>query len=401
MTLTLVEQKAEQAITLTPIVDPEGQSEARLPITWCLSESARTLLESNKPYNPHLLIVAMRHDDRTGEWVELSRDLVPLDDGFFTVQFQHGGTNVLKAVVVWPGKDRFVYQMKSSILSYTREGKPKVRLFSIHGGELYDNFPTDNRLDCSEGVLTVSVGPDLVNNSPSRIGMALACPVNLILRKRPRDQCRLRARILFSLPLWPITLVLGLVAGVIAASAALVYVGVCLFLLIQTLLAGKRNIRLKSFTFRPLDPRDIYMYAGPSIWLKKKISPGEYKTRSPFFFLFNPFSLELAAVGAILLGGLITSELHWGLGIYAIGVMLVAGVLVGLINRSGGETDAEYKLRKEREKTAQEERYQAWVTSMSCESRLGLATKEYEERNVVLRKRDKLKGKVCSPYSAQ
>ena len=400
MTLTLVEQKTDQAITLSPIVDPEGQSEARLPITWCLSESARTLLESNKPDSPHLLIVAMRNDERTGEWVELSRDLVPLDDGFFTVQFQHGGTNVLRAVVVWPGKDRAVYQMKSSFLSYTREGKPKVRLFSTHGGELYDNFPTDNRLDCSEGVLAVSVDPDLLNNSPSRIGMALAWPVNLILRQRPRDQCRLRARVLFSLPLWPITVVLGLVAGVIAASAALVYGVVCLFLLIQTLLAGRRNIRLKSFTFRPLDPRDIYMYAGPSIWLHKKIGPDEYKQRSPFFFLVNPISLEVAAVGAIFLGFLITEELHWRLGLYAIGVMLVVGVLVALTSRSGGETDEEYKLRKEREKKAQEESYQAWVTSLSCESRLTTAAQEYEERSVVLRKRDKLKGKVCSPYSA-
>lgn len=401
MTLTLVEQKAEQAITLTPLVDPEGQTEARLPITWCLSERARSLLESYHPDYPHLLIVAMRHDVEKGEWVELSRDLVPLDDGFFTVQFQHGGTNVLKAVVVWPGKDRAVYQMKSSLIGFNREGKPKSTLFSSRNGRLFDTFPTDHRLSCKAGELAVSVDPDLVNTSPSRIGMALAWPANFFLRKKPRDQCRLRARILFSLPLWPITAALAVIVAGLVTVCALVYVAICLFLLIQTLLAGRRNIRLRSFTTRPLDPRDIYRYAGPSVWRKKKIGPDEYMPRSPFLTLVNPFSLELAAFGGVFVGFVLTKELHWALGLYAIAAMVAGGALVALTPNRLNETDEEHRLRKEREKKEDEEWYQDWIASMACESRLTTATQAYEERSVVLRKRDKLKGKVCSPYSAQ
>lgn len=403
MSLSVVEVTEEQAIKLTPLVDPAGQTQARLPITWCLSDRARERLESEKPSKPYLLIVAMRLDERGEEWVELSRDLVPLNKDFFTVQFQHSGRNVLKAAVVWPGTDRFPFQLKSDLLACEGDGRYKKRVFDSWDGKIYrDSLGSHKRLGCDDGKLVVDVEAELVDNAPSRIGMALAMPLNFFIKKKPRDPCRLRARVLGSLPLWPLFIAAGAIAAAIGIALLVLYELLCAAVTAGTLLVGRRNISYRVF-LHPLDfpPKDIYAHTDPSVWTQKKVGRNEYRDRAPFFFLVNPFALLLAASAMVLIPWLFKGGWpEWNLALYGVGFMVGLGIFATVMKRATEETDEERKQRHAREAREREQRYQEWLASLSCENRVNAATQEYEQRSVVLRARDDLKGKVCTPYSS-
>ncbi len=205
------------------IVDNAQRADAYLPVSWCIGDKEREIIEKFGIIHPHvLLVVASVYDDpyysKTSEdeqvesFTEKSRYLVPLTAGTKYITFNRPGRYRLYASIVG---DNF-----SSIKELRKKFLDRGKGGIDWNGHLYLPKPFLGRAE-----LDINVGREFFAPEPSEWEqkyMSLWPP----FRNTPNDQCAWRKRRIFAytlLPIllgiwWPLRGIIGLILYLLGAS---------------------------------------------------------------------------------------------------------------------------------------------------------------------------------------
>lgn len=202
---------SKQWLKLIPPTESTGDSVIK--VAYCLSEETLRRIAGQGLPNPYLLVIVAKktavettdHNDHTHSYEEVQRQLVPLKQGLFYLQFQSSGEFLVQATIVAHKPNKYS-QLHST---FVIDGRYYIFLDRLSGELIVSH---DINYDKSYAVF----GEDSFNCEVTAEFFAKEPPnwvktwVNLFYDKNPIDQCQFRKRIPFAFTAQPIILMLWL-----------------------------------------------------------------------------------------------------------------------------------------------------------------------------------------------
>ncbi len=277
-----------QALRL--FVSDTNQSDATVPIRWCVSREVLADLNSRGVKRPYLFLT-ITHGDR-----EVDRLLISLEQVMEYVQFHKAGTHTIRGIIVWgPNEDSFDFALCNNLLDNSRRDAYLEKIYS-YSGELSLSLLRGAiwRIDrikagCIDAVaeIDVNVGAEYFSSEPSRLEKWW---VNLWFESKPRDQCQFRRRRFVAYTIQPL-IVLAWVLWMFLIRA--VFAGFSLFL-------GMRGVKLAPLVhpFRN-KTRNVYPRLDEGNYFERRnnffLTRSDGELRSDWFTMLHPSLLMVSA----------------------------------------------------------------------------------------------------------
>ncbi|MDO8510364.1 MAG: hypothetical protein Q7S15_01945 [bacterium] len=365
------------------VIDNPEQSDATVPIRWCVSQNILKELKQKRVLTPYLLLTAWHHESKREAMV---RQLVPLDEAMTYVQFEKPGTHTIHATIVWPVDLQYTRLVRKTVLD---------RRCEIYGdGTLqWVLWPSVFHLD-DRAELDVNVEKEFFAQEPWDMRY-----VNYFFGDKARDQCEYRRRRIVAYSFAPV--LLGFVFTLFWIFKAIY---VLFFLILGVRLHWDAVFDQDSHLSDIYDFEDATFeeFARDNFFLTNK--GGEPRTR--FLLLLHPIVIGVIAVIDII-------AYHFEPMRYVAFVLVVALIIVAVlslvwnhfIKRAAGSIKGKVLDQKMRNIETREERqlarYDQIFTGVVCEGfplTARLADLPRAKRTVRLRLAD-IKAKVCRPFA--
>lgn len=421
-------EKEAQAVQLFVDQSEDGQVDSTVPLRWCISKETAERLQFEEVEDPHLLIVISNDGEEVGRY------LVPLTSEMRYIQFRRPGTNIVHAGIVryrTSIMDRKNGRFENQVLEQCVPGLDELneewqKLIS-------DANATAERLDAlkrkidakqkepaepriwSQGYHSVSligdesqlsvVVPEAMFAKESKL---LGFFGRLYFDRDARDQCHLRRRAMATVVTLPV------VAPVLLAFL-IGFELVRIVIVAGLLLLGMRGINFSALNPLSIDTPDRIWERGlePPVWFFRKTGQVDhrdnavYEFRSIFFWLVNPITIVGFTALTIFLGD-VASVVRALL--YAIGVLVAAGIVLVLIERFAAQpvsrlakrtAKKHHEIMADADRLSREKLYRD-LEQLACDNRPRTASLDAlpkERRSVTLRYQA-FKAKVCKPFAA-
>lgn len=218
--------KVEREPDIKFIVADAAVNDSVLPVSYCLSDQALNLIKYRGMLSPHMLILVAERtivpgskpDDPIYSYEEVSRQLVPLKQGMFYVQFPRSGNFLIKGLIVNSKDNKF-----SSLYTDCIRHQWEFCIDDITG--TLNRHRRSNVVHFGDAALNVTIGKEFFAKQPS--GM-VASWVNLLFADKPADQCQFRKRALFSVTVQPLMLLVWLLLLAVPFRAILAVIATIL-----------------------------------------------------------------------------------------------------------------------------------------------------------------------------